>query len=102
MAFKQKIIMRESGYYWVKIKTNEWIILWFSEEKKWWNTPFNLILNEEDFLEIGESKIQKDLLKKETFFSEREIQQLQSKIYKITGNGEIMGLFNELLGVCAG
>lgn len=35
-------------------------------------------------------------------FTENEIQQLQNKIHKITGDGEVMGLFNELLGVCAG
>lgn len=35
-------------------------------------------------------------------FSDQQIQQLQNKVYEITGPGEIMGLFNELLGVCAG
>lgn len=35
-------------------------------------------------------------------FTENEIQQLQSKIHEITGDGEVMGLFNGLLGVCAG
>lgn len=35
-------------------------------------------------------------------YSDQEIQQLQNKVYAITGPGEIMGLFNELLGVCAG
>lgn len=34
--------------------------------------------------------------------AENEIRQLQNKVHKISGNGEIMGLFNELLGVCAG
>jgi len=34
-------------------------------------------------------------------FTEQEINQLQSKIHAITGDGEIMGLFNELLGICA-
>ena len=35
-------------------------------------------------------------------FTEQEIQRLQSKIHLITGDGEVMGLFNELLGVCTG
>lgn len=35
-------------------------------------------------------------------FTENEISQLQSKIHKITGDGEVMQLFNELLGIAAG
>jgi len=35
-------------------------------------------------------------------FTENQIQQLQSKIHAITGDGEVMGLFNEMLGICAG
>ena len=35
-------------------------------------------------------------------FTETEISQLQSKIYEITGDGEVMGLFNEMLGISAG
>jgi hypothetical protein len=35
-------------------------------------------------------------------FTEQEINQLQSKIHAITGDGEVMGLFNEMLGICAG
>lgn len=35
-------------------------------------------------------------------FTESEIQQLQSEIHKITGDGEVMGLFNNLLGIQAG
>jgi hypothetical protein len=35
-------------------------------------------------------------------FTENEIQQLQSKIHLITGNGEVMGFFNEMLGISAG
>jgi hypothetical protein len=31
-----------------------------------------------------------------------KIQQLQSKIHLITGNGEVMGFFNEMLGISAG
>ncbi len=38
----------------------------------------------------------------EPLFSTNQIQQLQSKVHKITGDGEVMGLFNELLGICAG
>lgn len=36
------------------------------------------------------------------FFTESEIQQLQSEVHKITGDGEVMGLFNNLLGIQAG
>lgn len=36
------------------------------------------------------------------YFTEQDIQQLQNKVHKITGNGEVMGLFNELLGISAG
>lgn len=35
-------------------------------------------------------------------YSQHTIEQLQSKIHAITGDGEIMGLFNGLLGVGAG
>lgn len=34
-------------------------------------------------------------------FTEHQIRQLQSKIHTITGDGEVMGLFNEMLGVSA-
>lgn len=39
---------------------------------------------------------------KERTFTETEISQLQSSVYKITGEGEVMQLFNSLLGVNAG
>ncbi len=35
-------------------------------------------------------------------FTQRQIEQLQSEVYKITSRGEIMALFNSLLGVNAG
>lgn len=38
----------------------------------------------------------------ERVFTETQISQLQSKVHKITGDGKVMGLFNELLGVCVG
>lgn len=38
----------------------------------------------------------------EMTFTENEIAQLQSRIHKITGNGEVMQEFNKLLGVSAG
>lgn len=34
-------------------------------------------------------------------FTENEISQLQSEVHKITGNGEVMQLFNKLLGINA-
>lgn len=39
---------------------------------------------------------------KERTFTETEISHLQSAVHKITGDGEVMGLFNQLLGVAAG
>lgn len=39
---------------------------------------------------------------KERVFTEDEISQLQNSIHKITGDGEVMQLFNSLLGVNAG
>lgn len=41
-------------------------------------------------------------LNPEPMFSEHEISQLQSKIHAITGDGKIMMLFNEMLGINAG
>ncbi|MFC4261943.1 hypothetical protein ACFOWM_03570 [Ferruginibacter yonginensis] len=41
-------------------------------------------------------------IKKEKTFTENEILQLQSAVHKITGDGEVMQLFNSLLGVNAG
>lgn len=40
-------------------------------------------------------------VQKERSFTETEISQLQSAIHKITGDGEVMQLFNSLLGVNA-
>jgi len=40
--------------------------------------------------------------KKERLFTEDEISKLQTSVHKITGDGEVMGLFNSLLGVSAG
>jgi hypothetical protein len=41
-------------------------------------------------------------VQKERTFTETEISQLQSAVHKITGDGEVMQLFNSLLGVNAG
>ncbi len=61
---------------------------------------------ERDFSKTGEII---DLLEeianevqKERVFTEAEISHLQSKVHKITGDGEVMQLFNKLLGVNAG
>lgn len=35
----------------------------------------------------------------EPLFTVKDIETLQSKVHKLTGNGEVMMLFNELLGV---
>jgi ribosomal protein L15 len=41
-------------------------------------------------------------IQKEKVFTEHQIQQLQSSIHKVTGDGEVMQLFNSLLGINAG
>ena len=41
-------------------------------------------------------------LPSEVMFTENEILQLQSRVHDITGDGEVMMLFNKLLGVNAG
>jgi len=41
-------------------------------------------------------------VQKEKLFTETEISHLQSEVHKITGDGEVMQLFNKLLGVNAG
>lgn len=46
-------------------------------------------------------EIPKEAVKERTF-TETEISHLQSAVHKITGDGEVMGLFNSLLGVAAG
>jgi hypothetical protein len=46
------------------------------------------------------TEMREDLTAQPTF-SEDQIQKLQSKIYEITGDGEVMGLFNEMLGISA-
>jgi hypothetical protein len=49
-----------------------------------------------------ESKLPIILNSGERLFTESEISQLQSKVHKITGDGEVMQLFNSLLGVNSG
>lgn len=41
-------------------------------------------------------------LAKERTFTEAEIAKLQHEVHKITGDGEVMALFNKLLGISAG
>jgi len=38
---------------------------------------------------------------REMIFTQRQVEHLQHKVFKITGEGEVMKLFNELLGVSA-
>lgn len=40
--------------------------------------------------------------KPERTFTQTEIEHLQNAVHKITGDGEVMGLFNQLLGIGAG
>ena len=67
----------------------------------------NQVMNEKitfsRFVEIlNESKQPIKLNSGERLFTESEIVHLQSNIHKITGDGEIMQLFNSLLGINAG
>ena len=39
---------------------------------------------------------------REMIFTQRQIEHLQRKVFAITGEGEVTGLFNEMLGICAG
>ena len=39
---------------------------------------------------------------REMIFTQRQIEHLQHKVFKITGEGEVMQLFNEMLGVSVG
>ena len=57
------------------------------------------IINEKHFKELVDLRYR---LRKDRKFTEAEISSLQSKIHKITGNGEVMALFNQLLGIAAG
>jgi len=65
---------------------------------------------ETEFLKVEKDvhKIQKtidllndieNLIQKERLFNENEISRLQDEVHKITGDGEVMMLFNNLLGV---
>ena len=67
----------------------------------------NQVMNEKisfsRFVEIlNENKQPLVLSSGERLFTEAEISQLQNEVHKITGDGEIMQLFNSLLGVNAG
>lgn len=50
---------------------------------------------------LSSIKMPKEGIKERTF-TETEISHLQNAVHKITGDGEVMGLFNQLLGVAAG
>lgn len=67
----------------------------------------NQVMNEKisfsRFVEIlNENKEPLTLNSGERLFTETEISQLQNKVHKITGDGEVMQLFNSLLGINAG
>lgn len=72
--------------------------------------PISLTLNRDNddvelIINSDESRLRIDFYaqevekKEKLVFSENDLQQLQSKIHKITGDGEVMGIFNELLGI---
>jgi len=45
--------------------------------------------------------IEPEPYRREMIFTQRQIEALQHKVFAITGEGEVMGLFNEMLGICA-
>lgn len=55
---------------------------------------------EKDYVKFSEAE--EGLTKMVISEIEHELQRLQSKVYKITGDGEVMMLFNEILGIGAG
>jgi excinuclease UvrABC nuclease subunit len=69
------------------------------------NRSMNLAAERNEFEAAGDMKRIIQLLKEPTseiIFTEKDISQLQSKVHAITGNGEVMMLFNEMMGVNAG
>lgn len=56
-----------------------------------------LVVKEEIIEPIEETSFRREMI-----FTQRQIEALQHKIFQITGEGEVMKAFNELLGVCAG
>lgn len=66
------------------------------------NDDIELIINSDESrlrIDFYAQEVEK---KQKLVFSKNDLQKLQSKIHKITGDGEVMGMFNELLGVNAG
>ena len=57
------------------------------------------IINFKHLKELTE--LRHKLTPKERVFTETEISQLQNQVHGITGNGEVMVLFNQLLGTSA-
>ena len=49
-----------------------------------------------------EETIEPEPYQREMLFTQRQIEHLQHKVYQITGEGEVMQLFNEMLCVNAG
>lgn len=64
----------------------------------------SLAADREELQSAADMKRISELLKQPTLlsFDEKDITDLQSEVYKITGKGEVMQLFNKLLGVSAG
>lgn len=56
-----------------------------------------LVVKEEIIKPIEETSFRREMI-----FTQRQIEALQHKVFAITGEGEVMGLFNEMLGICAG
>ena len=62
-----------------------------------------LAAEREEYQSAGDfQRILQGLDSYEKVFTHTEIEHLQSEVYKITGDGEVMKLFNKMLGVNAG
>ena len=82
------------GFYTIGIsKANEFNCQWMPNEKVVFPAP---IKSKVAIKPLGE------ICGQEQMFSQTQIEHLQSEVYKITGRGEVMALFNKFLGVAAG
>jgi hypothetical protein len=68
------------------------------------NRSMKLSAEREEFEAAGDMQRIRNILNepREKTFSYSELEQLQSKVYEIVGEGDIMMLFDSMLGVSAG
>jgi hypothetical protein len=68
------------------------------------NRSMKLAAEREEFEAAGDMQRIRNILNEphERTFTYTELEQLQSKVYEIVGKGDVMMLFNSMLGVSAG